>query len=166
MRLRGICVAALFFATNCAAHADCFTTAAATHGVREDLLRAIAKVESNYNPEALNPTSHALGVMQIHPVNFNSLQKYDITEPDLHQPCTNINVGAWILAGFIKQYGPVWRAVGAYGAGNGKSREVEAQRAVYAAKVQQALIVLKYKPSNKASAVYKLPAWPVMVVLE
>jgi soluble lytic murein transglycosylase-like protein len=159
--------------TSITAHADCFTNAATTYGVKEDLLRAIAKVESNYNPEALNPKSHALGVMQIHPTNFNSLQKYDITEPDLHQPCTNINVGAWILAGFIRQYGPVWRAVGAYGVGNGKGYDLELKRTIYAEKVIEAMksphrkkIINPVKLEEKPHIKLESPAKPVMVVLE
>lgn len=160
------------FGINQSAFADCFTSAAETQGISEDLLRAIGKVESNYNPEALNPKSHALGVMQILPSNFKSLEKFDITEADLHQPCTNINSGAWILAGFIKQYGPVWRAVGAYGVGNGKAKEVEAQRAIYAGKVQKALIALQgHKPKTIEAVVNKTvpvnsPERPMMVVLE
>jgi soluble lytic murein transglycosylase-like protein len=155
----------LIIVTSSAVHADCFTTAATNHGVDEDILRAIAKVESNYNPEAVNPSSHALGEMQIHPVNFAALQKYGITETDLHHACTNINVGAWILAGFIKQYGRVWRAVGAYGVGNDKSPKAEADRAIYAAKVQEALANIQRK-KNKLVVVEKYIRKPVMVVLE
>lgn len=157
--------AVLLFAAISVAHAGCFAVAARTQGVSENLLRAIAKVESNYNPEALNPASHALGVMQILPSNFKSLQKYDITEPDLHQACTNINVGAWILAGFIRQYGPVWRAVGAYGVGNGKSRKVEAQRGIYAAKVYAALAAVQ-RQGHKPMDIDKTSRRPVMMVLE
>ncbi len=165
MKLRGFIVGCiLLFIVSDLAQADCFSTAATNHGVDEDLLRAIAKVESNYNPEAINRASHALGEMQIHPVNFAVLRKYGITETDLHQPCTNINVGAWILAGFIKQYGHVWRAVGAYGAGNGKSPKVEAERAIYAVKVQKALEDAHRKKTQQF--VNKSPRKPVMVVLE
>jgi soluble lytic murein transglycosylase-like protein len=166
MNLRGFIVTAfLFAAINFPAHADCFTVAANTQHVPEDILRAIAKVESNFNPEALNPTSHALGVMQIIPANFKSLLKYNITEPDLHQACTNINAGAWLLAGFFNQYGRVWRAVGAYGVGNGKSREVEAQRVIYAGKVQQALYALQ-RQGHTELIVNKPSLRPVMVVME
>jgi len=178
MKLTGLSVALIVYSITFSVHADCFTDAANTHKVREDLLRAIAKVESNYNPEALNPDSHALGVMQIIPANFLALKKYNITEPDLHQACTNINVGAWILAGFIRQYGPVWRAVGAYGVGNGKSKEIEAQRVIYAAKIQKALFVLQGRTmpilavdsprlrNTTVSTGGKIPLKPVMVVLE
>lgn len=165
MKLRGFIVGGiLLFIVSSLAQADCFATAATNHGVDEDLLRAIAKVESNYNPEAVNRVSRALGEMQIHPVNFAALQKYGITEEDLHQPCTNINVGAWILAGFMRQYGHVWRAVGAYGVGNGKSAEVEAARAIYAVKVQKALEYVRRKKIPQL--VSKRVRRPVMVVLE
>ena len=45
--------------------------------------------------------------------------------------------GAWVLAGFIQQYGPVWRAVGAYGVGN--DRKKDAARQKYAQLVASAL---------------------------
>jgi soluble lytic murein transglycosylase-like protein len=152
----------------CVARADCFSDAAKTHNVREDLLRAIAKVESNYNPEALNAQSHALGMMQIHPVNFKSLAKYNITEQDLHNPCTNINVGAWILADFIRQYGRVWRAVGAYGVNN-KGKHAEHQRVIYVEKVQRAMVKLNGKTPKKVfitPVAHKNPPKPQMLVME
>jgi len=74
--------------------------------------------------------------MQIIPENIAKLRQYDISEQDLYDPCTNINTGAWILSQMFRQFGPTWRAVGAYGVGNGKGEKLEAQRAVYAAKVR------------------------------
>ena len=119
------------------AHADCFSDAAARYRINVDLLRAIGKTESNFDPLAINPDSHAMGVMQIHPVHLPTLQRYKIEQRDLYDPCTNIRVGAWVLAGFIQQYGPVWRAVGAYGVGN--DRKKDAARQKYAQLVASAL---------------------------
>ncbi|PTT93023.1 lytic transglycosylase [Pelomonas sp. HMWF004] len=140
-------------AMSSSARADCFRSAAQIHHVDHRLLRAIAKVESGtkhgYNPEAVNPQSGALGVMQIMPTNFAALRKFDISEQDLHDPCTNINTGAWVLTQFLRQYGPTWRAVGAYGVGNCKSAKCEAQRATYAAKVKAAWQKMKVEQAKK-----------------
>jgi len=139
------------------ATADCFLDASKRYGVNHSLLLAIAKVESNYNPEALNPDSHALGVMQIMPTNFAALKKYNIQESHLHDPCINIHVGAWILAGFMRQYGPVWRAVGGYGVGNGRTPAHERARVIYADKVQRALCKIEGCNSSRAVSHAKPP---------
>lgn len=148
-----------------ASQAACFADAASRFHVSENLLRAIAKVESNFDPEAVNPSSRALGVMQIHPSNFVALGRYGITEKDLRDPCTNIHVGAWLLAGFIRQYGAVWRAVGGFGAGNGKRRIDERNRAAYVAKVQDTLY--GRKPKSPSPAVPTAPpSKPSLMVIE
>ncbi len=124
--------------------ANCFSTAAAKYGVNENLLRAIGKVESNYDPAALNPSSHAMGIMQIHPSHLPTLKGYHIEREDLFEACTNVMVGAWVLAGFIQEYGPVWRAVGAYGVGNDKRKD--AARRAYAGLVAKALAKMDRRP--------------------
>lgn len=121
------------------ANSVCFDDAADYYHVDATLLRAIAKVESDYNPKALNVRSFARGMMQIHPTHFERLKGFGIMPDDLFDACTSIYVGAWVLSGFIRQYGPTWRAVGAYGVGNGKSAKVEKQRERYANKVFVAL---------------------------
>ena len=119
----------------------CFQKAAARYHVDESLLRAIAKFESNYDPAAVHQNSDGtrdVGVMQINSSHFERLRRIDITEDTLfNQPCTNVAVGASILAGFIRQYGPIWRAVGAYGAGSSPTKE--AARIAYAGSVSRAL---------------------------
>lgn len=122
------------------ASAFCFTEAAHRYGVSEILLKAIAKTESNFNPAATNTNTNGsidYGVMQINSQHLKNLAQYNITETDLMDPCTSVNVGAWILSGAIKTYGPNWRAVGAYGAGNRPDREN--LRGEYAAKVARSL---------------------------
>jgi soluble lytic murein transglycosylase-like protein len=103
--------------------------------------------------------------MQIMPLHFKTLEKYGISEKDLHQACPNINVGAWVLAGFIQEYGPIWRAVGAYGVGNKKTEAAENQRVIYAAKVQRALYRLP-QHKNVILPVLKNPRNPEMLVIE
>lgn len=120
-------------------YADCFTEAGQRQQISPDYLRAIVRVESNYNPSAENKNSHALGMMQILPWHFPYLEKkYHIKKDALLDPCTNIHVGAFILRGFINQYGNTWRAIGAYGVGNAKTIEAEKQRQKYADKVYAA----------------------------
>jgi len=120
---------------------DCFATAAARYQVSEDLLLAIAKIESNFEPRAVHYNSDGtrdVGIMQINSRHFERLQDQSITEDTLlNRPCTNVAVGASILAGFIRQFGATWRAVGAYGAGSSPHKE-DARRD-YATRVAAAL---------------------------
>ena len=47
----------------------------------------------------------------------------NISKIDLFDPCTNIDVGAWILAHNISQYGYNWTAIGAYNARSPHKRQ-------------------------------------------
>src|SRR5262249_26281786 len=104
-----------------AAEVDCFHGAAQRYRVDEDLLLAVAKVESNFQPRAIHYNrdgTYDVGVMQINSRHFARLELLSISvDTLLGRPCTNVQVGASILADFGRQYGPTWRAVGAYGAG-------------------------------------------------
>lgn len=104
------------------------------YGVSPMLLYAIAKVESNFNPKAINRNtngSYDYGVMQINSSHYKTLghEKW----MSLSDPCTNVKVGAWVLAQCIKKYGNTWEAVGCY---NAMSKE---KRKNYAWKVYQAI---------------------------
>lgn len=117
----------------------CFVIAASRSGVSETLLRAIGKVESNYRADAVHRDAdgtHDVGIMQINSSHFVRLQALGISEAMLlSEPCTNVAVGASILAGFIRQFGMTWRAVGCYGAGTHPKKE--AARVAYATLVQR-----------------------------
>ena len=83
------------------------------------LLHAIARTESGLNPLAIgrNPNgSRDIGLMQINSAWLPTLATHGISERDLFEPCTNIYVGAWILAGNVYKLGYTWEAVGAYNA--------------------------------------------------
>lgn len=103
-----------------AAHAFCFDKAAQQYQISEPLLRAIAFAESGNNPKALHfnaDGSTDLGLMQINSSHLAQLAGYGIGKTQLLEPCTNVMVGAWVLAQSIKRYGLTWRAVGSYNTG-------------------------------------------------
>ena len=85
-------------------------------------------------PHARNVNSDGsqdIGLMQINSRHLPALAQWGITEQHLiTQPCTSVMVGAWILAGFIREQGYGWQAVGAYNAGAKSDRQ--AQRSRYA----------------------------------
>lgn len=103
-------------------HAMCFAEAASRYRLPEDLLRAIAKVESSNNPAAMNMShvgrtkSYDIGLMQINSSWLGRLGKMGITEAMLREPCQNLMVGAWILSHHLRESGANWNGVGAYNA--------------------------------------------------
>jgi len=120
-------IAIIFVAT--AASAFCFDEAASEYDVPVDLLRAIARVESSMRVDALNWNnngSYDFGVMQI-----NSWWA-DRIGPELWRqlgdPCTNVRVGAWILAQCIERYDRTARAVGCYNSSSPTRQVVYARR--------------------------------------
>lgn len=115
----------------------CVTAAAERFGHTVDLLMAIVTVESAGNCSAINSNTNGsrdIGCMQINTAWLPTLKtKFGISERDLLDPCTNVNVGAWILARNVREYGQSWRAVGAYNATS------ESKRINYAWKVRSQL---------------------------
>lgn len=105
----------------------CFNTAAKRFGIEADLLRAIAKQESNFNPRAIGKKnkdgSQDYGTMQYNSRHIPLLLKAGFKKEDLFDNCTSIYLGAHNLHSCIRKYGNTWRAVGCYNAGNRKNRE-------------------------------------------
>lgn len=102
----------------------CLQLAATKHNVDYRLLRAIAHQESHFNPTAVRKPGVAgnsdgstdYGLMQINSSWLTTLRKHGITQASLLEPCTNADVGAWILASNFSRMGVNWNAVGAYNA--------------------------------------------------
>lgn len=119
---------------------NCWMDTAARYNLDPYLLFAVAMVESNLNPRAVNMnrdehgqvTSADLGMMQINTENLPMLARYGITPNDLAEPCTSIRAGAWILALNIHQLGYSWQAIGAYNVGQKKGPTRDRLRADYA----------------------------------
>ncbi|KAF1023623.1 MAG: hypothetical protein GAK37_03224 [Pseudomonas sp.] len=132
--------------------AYCWAEAASRYDLEPELLQAIADVESGYRANALNVANRNgtrdIGLMQINSVHLPRLLKEGITEQRLlEEPCLSVEVGASILAGFIKQFGYNWTAVGAYNAGPGAGPAREALRLRYAEKIwvrYEALMAQRY----------------------
>lgn len=114
----------------------CWQEAANRYQVDPALLHAIARTESGLNPAAINRNRNGsidIGLMQINSAWLPTLAKYGISTQDVWEPCTNIHVGAWVLAQNMQKLGVNWDAVGAYNA------STPAKRAAYAWKVYRNL---------------------------
>lgn len=144
---RQIAVAAASLATCVAAHADCFEHHGRRFGLNPALLRAIALVESAGRPQAVNRNHQArtgsvdVGLMQINSAWLPTLARHGIAADDLRDPCTSIEVGAWILSDLVQRHGNSWDAVGAYNASCSelKGAACVRARATYAWKVYRRL---------------------------
>jgi len=107
------------FVAATSARADCLDDAARYHKVNVNLVRAIAQQESGMRANAVNVNSDGsedIGLMQINSSWLPKLARYRVTRQSLFNACVNAYVGTWILASNIKQFGPTWKAVGAYNA--------------------------------------------------
>lgn len=96
----------------------CWTRVSHHFGIDESLLKAIAWQESRGKADAIGPPlkggNIALGIMQINTIHLPTLKKLGIKKSDLFDPCTNIKIGASILADCIRHEGAIWNAVGCY----------------------------------------------------
>ena len=98
----------LLLSLNCVAE-NYFVEAGKKYGIDPQLLWAIAKTESQLNPNALNQNnkngSYDIGIMQINSIHLNRLwTKYRISEDDLYNPRLNIHIGAKILKDCLNKH--------------------------------------------------------------
>lgn len=97
---------------------DIFEKAADKYNVSIDLLKAIAKQESNFKPDAVSK-SGAMGVMQLMPATAKELGVTDAYDAE-----QNIMGGAKLISKLLDQYdGDTKLALAAYNAGSGNVRK-------------------------------------------
>jgi soluble lytic murein transglycosylase-like protein len=91
-----------------------FAAASKKHGVSLDLLKAVAKTESNFNPSATSRCG-AMGVMQLMPETAEGLGVTDAYDAE-----QNVMGGAKLLSQLLGRYdGQTELALAAYNAGAG-----------------------------------------------
>jgi soluble lytic murein transglycosylase-like protein len=113
--------------------AFCFEEAGKAFDIDPAVLEAIAKVESNFNPAAVNYNrngTYDFGLMQINSTWYKVLGEKIWMR--LGNPCVNVYVSAWILRQCLDRHGNIEDALACYNAGN----RLKAGRA-YARKVMR-----------------------------
>lgn len=116
--------AILLVALGTDASAFCFEEAGAEYGINPQILRAIAKVESNFNPAAIHMNTNGtydFGLMQINTIWAPTIGKERWKK--LGDPCTNAKTGAWILSMCMNKYGYTWKAIGCYNSQTPEKRD-------------------------------------------
>ncbi len=96
-----ILLALLVFVSFSYAFYECFFLAGKRYAVDPYLLASIAKVESGFNPKAINRNKNGsidYGIMQI---NSYWIMRYKIPFEWLKEPCYNIHFGAMVLRNCI-----------------------------------------------------------------
>jgi len=100
-----------------AAAAPCVSAAADYHRVNPWILKAILKVESGFNPSAVNRNANGtvdVGMAQINSIHFTELRKWGIAPAHLMNGCVATYVAAWHLANQIRVHGNTWYGIATY----------------------------------------------------
>jgi len=81
------------------------------YSVDPALIRAFIKVESDFNPNAVNPSDPSYGLMQIMPIlaeDYGIVRDWrNVTEAEIAMirvPSTNIRIGAWHISRLLNKY--------------------------------------------------------------
>ncbi len=93
------------------AYDDLIEAAASKHGVDADLVKAVVRAESGFNPSAVSPAG-AGGLMQLMPSTARSLKV-----GDLFDPAENVDAGVRYLRQQMDKFGDIRLALAAYNAG-------------------------------------------------
>ena len=135
--------------TSLNASAFCFDEAGLYYHVNPKLLTAIAKVESDYQSNAINinknsqgeTTSIDYGLMQINSTWFSRLAQFGVNKDNLlSDACYNVHIGAWVLSQNFSTHGYNWNSVGAYNAGF--SGKTSTSRLTDIRKIKAALVAI------------------------
>ena len=124
-----------------------FKMAGNKYNIDYKLLCAIAKIESNYNPFALNinnADNYDIGILQINSWWFPKLKKVGMDDPRMLLDYQyNIDVGSWILKECINNFGISKKSIDCYNKGETKAQN----KSAYIKKVEKAYkkIMGKYK---------------------
>lgn len=95
----------------------CIVPASMHHGVNFHVLRAILKVESGLNPNAVGHNSNGtidVGMGQHNSMHFRELAKFGIAPGHLKDACIATYVAAWHLKRNIVNSGNTWRGIANY----------------------------------------------------
>lgn len=95
----------------------CIIPASYYHGVNPAVLRAILKIESNLNPNAIGQNNNGtqdVGIGQMNSMHFKELAKFGIALEQLKDACTGTYVAAWHLKKEIARHGNTWNAIARY----------------------------------------------------
>lgn len=105
-------------------YSELVSSAAAEFGLEEELVYAVIRQESGFNPDVVS-SAGAVGLMQLTPATFEWLQKQEsgsitLSSDALTTPEVNIRYGCRFLALLLKKYGVTRTALCAYNAGMGR----------------------------------------------
>lgn len=101
---------------------DLIDGASSISGVPKPLIKAIIRTESDFNPDAVNPSDPSAGLMQTTPATATVMLGYHVTVEDLKDPRTSIVAGTKYLAYLLARY-QLDDAVQMYNLGEGKFRK-------------------------------------------